>query len=205
MDKPTGTARNIKDKDEDDESDDEDDEDEDEDSDDEDADAQQPKKRRTAATTTTAAPANGNPIKRGRGRPPKAKPSTAAAAAAPKRPRGRPKTNTTTAKSTRPAKPSTETSGDGFVRDDNGLFSASPRSLPLLRALTSCIDALVQPDLALEQFIEDWVADYQSSRGEDEKVHVQELVVFFFRVSSSRFLAKLMLTPLAVLWCWLRD
>lgn len=40
----------------------------------------------------------------------------------------------------------------------------------------------MQPDLALEQFIEDWVADYQSSRGEDEKVHVQELVVFFFRV-----------------------
>jgi hypothetical protein len=42
---------------------------------------------------------------------------------------------------------------------------------------------LIQPDLALEQFVEGWVADYQTSSEEEEKIHVHELVVFFFRVS----------------------
>lgn len=91
--------------------DDEDEEDEEDDEDSEDDANPPPKKRKTATTTTATAPA----IKGGRGRPPKAKSSTAA-------PEKRSRAKTSTAK---PSK-SADTTGDGMVKDDNGLFSTYP-------------------------------------------------------------------------------
>ncbi|GHJ88769.1 hypothetical protein NliqN6_5171 [Naganishia liquefaciens] len=102
--------------------------------------------------------------------PPPKKRKTASATATQRGAGGRQAKPKATVAATARAKPAAtkatqaDTTGQSIVKDDNGLFNA-----------------LVQPDLALEQFVEDWVADYLSSRGEDEKIHVQELVVFLFR------------------------
>lgn len=50
----------------------------------------------------------------------------------------------------------------------------------------ACIDvpdALLSPDVALEQITDDWIDTYRSSKGKPaaEKAAVQELVLFFIR------------------------
>jgi cohesin complex subunit SA-1/2 len=77
--------------------------------------------------------------------------------------------------------------GTDGIKTDNGLFSEYIGRAVNGRTMLMVADAMLQSDIALQSFVEDWVETYLDTGGDEDAENqiVSELVIFFIRVSTA--------------------